>query len=381
MHAGGRLKPSYFSHAGQRLQFRQMAHSADLKGLVLSGGTGSRLRPFTYSTAKQLLPLANKPVLFYVIEAMVAAGIMDIGVVVGSTAEQIRAALGDGSAFGARLSYVQQDAPRGLAHAVQTARPFLGDDPFAVFLGDNMLRGGLQGAVQSFQSGAHEAHILVKPVPNPTEFGIAELHGDGSVRRLVEKPAEPVSNLAILGVYLLRARFFEAAATIRPSARGELEITDALQAMVEGGMEVRAGVVEHDWLDTGSPGDLLAANRLLLGDSRAHEGYQRVEGTPDDAPVQVGAGVRINGTRLAGPAIIGAGSEVRDSIVGPGTSIGVGCKVRGSELSDSIVMDGAEIEGATLRHSIVGRRAVVRARTGHVFEGLLLGDDGRVELI
>ncbi len=357
-----------------------MARGARLKGLVLSGGTGSRLRPFTYSIAKQLLPLANKPVLFYVVEAMVEAGITDIGVVVGSTAEQIKAALGDGRRFGAQLSYVQQDAPRGLAHAVQTAQPFLGDDPFAVFLGDNMLRGGISGTVEAFAASASEAQILVKPVPNPSEYGIAELHSDGRVRRLVEKPAEPASNLAILGVYMLRSRFFDAAQTVRPSARGELEITDALQAMIDSGLEVCARVVEEDWIDTGSPSDLLSANRMLLADSRAHEGYVRLEGSPDEAPVQVEAGVRLSGSQITGPAIIGRDAEVIDSRIGPGTSVGDGCRVHGAVIEESIVMDGAVIEGARLRNSIIGRNAVVRGKGRHVFEGLLLGDEGRIEL-
>ena len=357
-----------------------MTQGARLKGLVLSGGTGSRLRPFTYSTAKQLLPLANKPVLFYVIEAMVEAGITDIGVVVGSTAEQIKAALGDGRRFGAELSYVQQDAPRGLAHAVQTARPFLGDDPFVVFLGDNLLRGGISHMVQAFTDASSEAQILVKAVLNPSEFGIAELHDDGRVRRLVEKPAEPKSDLAILGVYMLRRRFFEAAQTIRPSARGELEITDALQAMIDGGLEVCARVVEEDWIDTGSPLDLLAANRMLLCDARAHEGYVRLEGSPDEAPVQVAAGVKLSGSQIIGPAIVGRDTEVLDSRIGPGTSVGGGCRVHSASIEESIVMDGAVIEGARLRNSIIGRNAIVRAKGGQVFEGLLLGDEGRIEL-
>jgi glucose-1-phosphate thymidylyltransferase len=274
---------------------------------------------------------------------------------------------------------VQQDAPRGLAHAVQTARPFLGDDPFAVFLGDNLLRGGIAHTVDAFRAATSEAQILVKPVPNPSDFGIAELHADGSVLRLVEKPAQPASDLAILGIYMLRRRFFEAAQTIRPSARGELEITDALQAMIDAGHEVCARVVEQDWIDTGSPRDLLAANRLLLGDP--HAGYERWAGSPDGALVQVAAGVKLSGTQLTGPAIIGRDTQVFDSRVGPGTSLGERCSLRDADVTESIVMDGAQIEGATLRNSIVGRNAVVRAQPGHVFDGLLLGDEGRVELV
>lgn len=358
-----------------------MSGGSQLKGLVLSGGTGSRLRPFTYSTAKQLLPLANKPVLFYVIESLVAAGITDIGVVVGSTADQIKEALGDGSRFGAELMFVQQDAPRGLAHAVQTARPFLGDQPFSVFLGDNLLRGGLDGSVAGFAGGTAEAQILVKPVANPSEFGIAELRPDGGVHRLVEKPAQPASNLAILGVYMLRRRFFEAAATIRPSFRGELEITDALQAMIDSGMEVHARTVEDDWIDTGSPADLLTANRMMICDAQPGEGYEWLEGTSSAGSVLVGSGVTLDGSQVSGPAIIGPGSEVHDSQIGPGTSIGAGCILRRVTVDDSIVMDGAVIEGVRLRNSIVGRNAVVKAQPGRVFDGLLLGDHGRVELV
>jgi len=356
-----------------------MTQGARLKGLVLSGGTGSRLRPFTYSTAKQLLPLANKPVIFYVIESLVQAGIREIGVVVGGAAEQIQGALGDGSSFGAELTYIYQAAPRGLAHAVQTAEPFLGEDPFVVFLGDNLLRGGIAGHVEAFMASTAEAQILVKRVANPGEFGIADLDGNGHVRRLVEKPLQPPSDLAILGVYMLRRRFFEAAQTIEPSRRGELEITDAMQAMIDSGIEVCARVVSEDWIDTGSPADLLLANRMLLGEERVD--YARHESSSPDGLVQVAPGARLSGSLVTGPAIIGCNAEIIDSRVGPDTSIGDCCRIRDARVEGSIVMDGGVIEGVALRDCIVGKNAVIKAATsGQVLEGLLVGDDGRVEL-
>jgi glucose-1-phosphate thymidylyltransferase len=289
--------------------------------------------------------------------------------------------LGNGARFGAQLTYVEQDAPRGLAHAVQTGRTFLGDGPFVVFLGDNVLRGGIADAVRSFEDSSSEARLLLKPVANPSDFGIAELHEDGRVRRLTEKPPQPPTNLAVLGVYMLRRRFFEAADKIRPSARGELEITDALQAMIDNGLHVHASVIEEDWLDTGSPRDLLAANRMLLCDHRSHEGYTVLEGTRLDAPVQIGESAVLYETRVTGPAIIGPRTAVRDSRLGPGVAVGADCKIDGASIEDSIVMDGALVQGGRLRNSIIGRNAVVHAGADHAFDGLLLGDECRVELL
>jgi glucose-1-phosphate thymidylyltransferase len=369
-----------------------MVQGSNLKGLILSGGTGSRLRPFTYSTAKQLLPLANKPVIFYVVEAMVDAGITDIGVIVGHTGAQIEAHLGDGSKFGARLTYIEQDAPRGLAHAVQTAREFLGDDPFAVFLGDNFLKGGIRSHVEAFHQSGATGQILLKRVDNPREFGIAELDAAGRLQRLVEKPTEPASDLAVLGVYLLRPEFFAAAATITPSFRGELEITDALQAMLDAGHDLRGHVIDDDWVDTGGPEDLLRANRTVLdhqqpcldglGESCTTRGNVRIE-----------PGASITGTQIEGPAIIGHGAVIRDTYVGPGTSIGPRVQVTGARIEHSIVMEDAVIEGARIRDSIIGRHAHVRVAPGFNPESkadpesidarsfkVLLGDNGRLEL-
>lgn len=354
---------------------------AKLKGLILSGGTGSRLRPFTYSIAKQLLPLANKPVIFYVVEAMIDAGIRDIGIVVGSNGWQISEHLGDGSRYEARLTYIEQDAPRGLAHAVQCARPFLGDDDFAVFLGDNFLKGGIRSHVEAFRQSRAAGQILLKRMPNPQQFGVAELDGEGRLRRLIEKPVNPSSDLAVLGVYLLRKQFFEAAGKISPSARGELEITDALQAMLDGGHDLRGHVIDDDWVDTGGPEDLLRANRSVL-DHQLPGGLEYLgSGSNASGNVRVESGATIIRTVIQGPAIVGRGSELRDSHIGPGTSIGPQVQALGSSIDNSIIMEGASIKGATITDSIIGRNAHVSA-VGKApnLRHLLLGDHGRIVL-
>jgi glucose-1-phosphate thymidylyltransferase len=367
-----------------------MVQGFNLKGLILSGGTGSRLRPFTYSTAKQLLPLANKPVISYVVEAMVEAGITDIGVIVGHTGAQIEAHLGDGSQFGAKLTYIEQDAPRGLAHAVQTARHFLGDDAFAVFLGDNFLKGGIRSHVEAFHASGATGQILLKRVDNPREFGIAELDDSGHLQRLVEKPAEPASDLAVLGVYLLRPEFFAAAETIKPSFRGELEITDALQAMLDAGHDLRGHVIDDDWVDTGGPEDLLRANHTVLDQMQPCILEPLGDGSSICGNVRIESGAIVTGSQIEGPAIIGPGAFIRGAYIGPGTSIAARTQVTNARIANSIVMEDAVIEGANIHDSIIGRHAHIRSRS--VAPGLnpempkspahkvLLGDHGRLEL-
>lgn len=328
-----------------------------MKGLILSGGKGTRLRPLTFTQAKQLVPVANKPVLFYGIEALRDAGIADIGIIVGDTKDEIRAACGDGSRWGVRIAYIEQAAPLGLAHAVLTARDFLAGDAFVMYLGDNILKSGITSLVEEFRTKRPNALILLTPVPDPTMFGVAELREDGRIARLVEKPREPKSDLALVGVYMFDAHIFEAAGAIRPSARGELEITDAIQALVDRGLVVQPHLVTGWWKDTGKIEDILEANRLIL------EGMAgRIEGEVDAASrisgsVVLEAGAVVRRSIIRGPAIVGAGTELHDAYVGPFTSIEPRCRIVGTEIEHSIVLGGSEIVdvGARIDDSLIGR--------------------------
>jgi glucose-1-phosphate thymidylyltransferase len=353
-----------------------------MKALVLSGGSGTRLRPFSYSMPKQLIPIANTPVLEHVLNNIRDLGVIEIGIIVGDRAHEIDAAIGDGSRLGVRVTYIPQDAPRGLAHTVAIARDFLGDDDFVMYLGDNMLPEGVAGIAEEFRAQRPAAQVVVHRVPDPRAFGVAELGPGGEVLRLVEKPEHPRSDLALIGVYFFTAAIHEAVASIAPSARGELEITDAVQWLVSAGADVRASRYDGYWKDTGCVEDVLECNRHLLMSLR-----HRVEGEVDEDSVLVGAvvveeGARIVRSRIEGPVIIGAGAVVEDSEVGPHTSIGRGCLVTGSRLEYSIALDDASVTGVHgLRSSVIGRSASV----GAVGQGpdrycLVVGDHTRVEV-
>jgi glucose-1-phosphate thymidylyltransferase len=324
--------------------------------LILSGGTGSRLRPLTYTSAKQLVPVANKPVLFYGIEAMAAAGITEVGIIIApQTGDEIRAAAGDGSQFGVSITYIEQDAPLGLAHAVLTAEPFIGEDPFVMYLGDNLLRNGITNLVEEFRTNQPDALILLTPVDDPEHYGVAELEGD-RVKRLVEKPKDPPSNLALVGVYMFTNSIFDAGKAIKPSGRGELEITDAIQHLVDSGMRVDSHVVHGWWKDTGQVQDMLDANRLILDDIEEHHGGDerdsRVEGR-----VYVSEGAVVERSTIRGPAIIGRGARVVDSYVGPYTAIGDDVVIESSEVEHSIVLAGSAIRDlpGRVEASLIGR--------------------------
>jgi glucose-1-phosphate thymidylyltransferase len=337
----------------------------DLKGLILSGGAGTRLRPITHTSAKQLVPVANKPVLFYGIEALVEAGIREIGIVIApETGAEIRAAAGDGSAFGAELSYIEQPEPLGLAHALLTASSFIGDSPFVMYLGDNLLRDGIVDLVDAFRASEPEALILLTPVDDPSSYGVAELDGD-RVKRLVEKPATPPSDLALVGVYMFAPAIFGAARSIEPSARGELEITDAIQALIDDGSRVEPHVVRGWWKDTGRLEDMLEANRLVLEDLES-----RVEGELIESRVEgrvvVERGATLERTLVRGPAVIGAGSRIVDAYVGPYTAIGGGVTITGSEIEHSIVLEGSQIRDlhARMEASLLGKNVALRRSSG-----------------
>ncbi|HEX7609142.1 MAG TPA: glucose-1-phosphate thymidylyltransferase [Solirubrobacteraceae bacterium] len=338
-----------------------------LKGLILSGGKGTRLRPITHTSAKQLVPVANKPVLFYGIEAMAEAGIEEVGIIIApETGTEIEEAAGDGSRFGLSITYIVQDEPLGLAHAVLTAETFLAGSPFVMYLGDNLLQGGISDLVAAFREHRPDALILLTPVPDPENYGVAELAeaaaGEvGRVVRLVEKPKEPATDLALVGVYMFTAQIHDAARAIEPSPRGELEITDAIQHLVDTGMRVEPHIVRGWWKDTGRLEDMLEANRLILDNV-----IERVEGelidSRIDGRVVIEPGARLERTTVRGPAIVGAGARLSDCYVGPYTAIGERCVISGAEVEHSILLAGCTVSDldGRMESSLLGRNVTVR---------------------
>jgi glucose-1-phosphate thymidylyltransferase len=355
----------------------------ELKGLILSGGRGTRLRPITHTSAKQLVPVANKPVLFYGIEAMAAAGIQDVGIIVApETGGEIRAAAGDGSRFGVRITYVEQDEPLGLAHAVLTAEPFLGDSPFVMYLGDNLLQGGIADLVNAFRTSEPDALILLTAVPDPENYGVAEL-SDGAVVALAEKPADPRTDLALVGVYMFTPTVHDAARAIEPSGRGELEITDAIQHLVDGGRRVEAHIVKGWWKDPGRLEDMLEANRLVLDTIES-----RVDGELVDADIHgrvvVEDGARLERSSVRGPAVIGAGARLTDCYIGPYTAVGPGCAIENAEVENSILLEGSSVRGLAgrMESSLLGRNVRV-ARDGRQPRAyrFMVGDNSEIGIL
>jgi glucose-1-phosphate thymidylyltransferase len=351
-----------------------------VKGLILSGGKGTRLRPLTYTSAKQLVPVANKPVLFYGIEAIANAGIREIGIVVGETQAEIRAAVGDGSRWGVRVQYIEQDAPRGLAHAVKISRDYIGDQPFVMYLGDNLLNRGITHFVQEFDREKPSAQILLTRVADPQQFGVAELR-DGKVVRLVEKPREPIGDLALVGVYMFGPEVFESVNRIKPSFRNELEITDAIQDLIDRGLTVRPHLVDGWWKDTGKLEDMLEANRLILDTLE-----RRVEGTVDaesrvEGKVVIEPGAVIERSVVRGPAIIGRGARIIHGYVGPFTSIGADVEIRDTEIEHSIVLEGCCLRDLANRviDSLLGKNVkIYREPVKPSAYRFMLGDNSEV---
>ncbi|MFJ2646620.1 glucose-1-phosphate thymidylyltransferase [Streptomyces sp. NPDC087420] len=353
-----------------------------MKALVLSGGAGTRLRPITHTSAKQLVPVANKPVLFYGLEAIAEAGITEVGVIVGDTADEIREAVGDGSQFGMRITYLQQESPLGLAHAVLIAREFLGDDDFVMYLGDNFIVGGISGLVDGFRADRPDAQILLTQVPNPTSFGVAELDVGGRVVALEEKPKQPKSDLALVGVYLFTPAVHEAVRSIEPSWRGELEITHAIQWLIDQKKDVRSTTISGYWKDTGNVTDMLEVNRSVLERIEPH-----CDGTVDEASeiigrVRIEKGAKVTGSRIVGPAIIGADTVVSDAYIGPFTSVSEECTIEDSEIEYSIILRGASITGVRrVEASLIGRNVEVTPAPRHPSaHRLVLGDHSKVQI-
>lgn len=355
-----------------------------LKGLVLAGGKGSRLRPLTATGAKQLVPVANKPVLFYALEQLVAAGIEEIGIVTGDTALQVREAVGDGSKFGARITYIQQDAPRGLAHAVATGKQFLGDSCFCMYLGDNFLKEGIEVHAERFSTGKAAGQILLKRLDNVSALGVAILDERGRVTKLVEKPKTHISDMAVVGVYFFGPEIHEITPKLEPSGRGELEITDAIQGLIDAGYEVDSAVIDDEWIDTGKKDDMLEANRVVLSTIR-----RRIDGEVDASSQIVGdviieAGAVVIDSTVRGPAIIGSGARIENTFIGPFTAIGDRCELVCCEIEHSIVLRDSAIRNISARisDSLIGKEVVVEHtdQKPHALR-LLLGDHSQVGIV
>lgn len=333
-----------------------------MKGLVLSGGKGTRLYPLTYTSAKQLIPVANKPILFRVIESIRDAGVTDIGIVVGDTEEEIRRVVGHGDRWGVDIAYIRQEVPLGLAHAVKISRSFLGDERFVMFLGDNVIQGGISPLISQFADSEHDCQIVLTPVEMPEQYGVAELDGQGRILRLTEKPKEPASDLALVGIYMFNHFIFEAVNSIAPSWRGELEITDAIQWLVEHGHSVCPYIHRGWWIDTGRPGDMLEANSLVL-----EELIPCVEGYVDrasqvDSRVIIERNAEIINSVVRGPAIIGEHTRIVNAYIGPFTSIYHHVVVENAEVSRSIVLEHSQIRDLDQRveDSLIGRNVVIQ---------------------
>ncbi|MPZ53284.1 MAG: glucose-1-phosphate thymidylyltransferase [Acidimicrobiia bacterium] len=350
-----------------------------MKGVVLSGGTGSRLRPITFSMAKQLVPVANRPILNYGLQDMADAGITEVAIIISpETGGEIRKTVGDGSQLGLeKVEYIVQDAPKGLAHALGCALPWADGDDVLMYLGDNLIKQGVADVVDDFTTHEPNCQILLTPVDNPSDFGVAQLD-DGQVVQLIEKPSDPPSNLALVGVYLFDSSITEAVASIRPSARGELEITDAIQWLVDNGKEVRPSIVNGWWKDTGKKEDLLDANQLILADMENEIDGELID-TVVRGNIRVEKGARLVDCQVTGPAVVGAGTQMARTTIGPNTAIGNECRIADASIEGSIIMDGAEVRGWKLHNSLLGHEVKVKGAPPPGFVEMTLGERSEVD--
>ncbi len=351
--------------------------------MILSGGKGTRLRPITHTSAKQLVPIANKPILFYGLEAIRDAGIIDVGIVVGDTAKEVEAAVGNGEKFGLRVRYIPQEAPLGLAHAVKISRDFMKDDPFVMYLGDNLLSGGIKGFVDEFRKGGCDSQILLARVKNPTEFGVAELDG-GRVIALEEKPKQPKSDYALVGVYMFTSSIFEATEHIKPSFRNELEITDAIQYLIDNDFVVNSHVVEGWWKDTGKLEDMLDANRMILTGMTTRVESEQFEDSEIHGHVQLDKNVTIKKSVLRGPCTIGSGARIINTYVGPFTSIGPDTRIENSEIENSIVLANCTVEniGSRIGNSLIGKNAkITKSNKPPRSYSFMVGDNSEIVVL
>jgi glucose-1-phosphate thymidylyltransferase len=355
-----------------------------MKAIILSGGKGTRLRPLTYSGAKQLVPVANKPILFYCIDNIVQAGIRDVGIIIApETGEEIRDSVGSGERWGIKIQYITQDVPGGLAHAIKTAKDFLADSSFVMYLGDNLIGSGIDQFVKEFQANKPEALILLKEVDNPKQFGVAEVSEEGKVIKLIEKPDVPPSNLALVGIYIFSPKIHEAIEEIKPSHRGELEITDAIQELITMGCNVESFVLDMWWLDTGKKDDMLTANATVLDEWLRESIDGDVDGKSNIlGRVSIGKGAVIKESKIRGPVAIGENTVIENSFIGPHTSIGNNVSVKKSSVEHSVIMENSELKDIErLEESLIGRNVkIFRNRKIHKALRLMIGDDSVVEI-
>ena len=355
-----------------------------MKALILSGGKGTRLRPLTYTGAKQLVPVANKPILWYGIEGIVAAGITDIGIIISpETGEEVKAKTGNGDRFGAKITYILQEQPAGLAHAVKVAQDFLGDSPFIMYLGDNLIQTQLDQFLTTFKAENLDALILLRPVANPTAFGVAKVDENGRVLELVEKPKNPPSNLALVGIYFFSKTIHDAIAKIKPSPRGELEITDAIQQLINDQNPVQACNLEGWWLDTGKKDDLLSANQIILDTISSPLNIEVEENSKIIGRVKIGQGTKVINSTIRGPVVIGENCHIENCFIGPYSSISDRVHLRDTDIEHSVILEGAKIEGIKERivDSVIGQRAkLIPAPPRPKALRFMIGDDSLIEL-
>ena len=355
-----------------------------MKALILAGGKGTRLKPLTNTIAKQLLPVANKPIMFYVLEQIKEAGITDIGIIVSSdTGPYIKEAVGDGSKWHAQITYILQPEPLGLAHAVKVAQDFLGSSPFLMFLGDNLIQGGITHFVKQFNTTSPDALILLKAVKETHLFGIAELDEAGKVCHIEEKPKYPRSNLAVIGTYIFSPAVHEATAYIKPSWRGELEITDTIQRLIDTGKNVQSHTLDGWWLDAGKKDDLLEANRVVLDDFLQRDIKSEIDATSQvSGRVEVGQGTKIENSTVRGPVSIGEKCQIKHSFIGPFTSVGNGTVIENSSIEHSVILEDCHLFNIErLADSVIGKGTeVIKQEQAFKALKLFLGDDARVEL-
>lgn len=362
----------------------------NMKALILAGGKGTRLRPLTYAMAKQLVPVANKPILHYALDSLYRAGIRDYGIIISpETGESIKQSVAEWQPDDARSEFILQDEPAGLAHAVKIAQPYLGEDDFIMYLGDNLINADLGSHITEFRNAHYDASILLKQVPNPSSFGVAELDASGQVLRLVEKPKEPKSDLALVGVYLFTTRIFDAINRIQPSWRGELEITDAIQRLIEDKAVVHSRVHEGWWLDTGKKDDLLSANKVVLGDFMHYE----IEGDVDEASrltgdVHVDKDAVVRNSRISGPVIIGKRCVIENAFIGPYVSVGDDCVIRDCHVENSVILEGCLIDSVRgkIEDSLFGKGCKVAKSERHPEHGqeshkFLLADHSEIQVV